>query len=230
MRKIVDAKTQARKYNLVDNDFPFIVTESFKIARTNLMFALASSDKKPVFFTSANQGEGKSTICVNTANSFASMGSKVLLIDADLRRPTVHKYFKLKNTKGLSSVLGYFNKVHDCINQNAMPNLDVMTSGPLPPNPAELLSSKAMSDLLTALSDYYDYIFIDTPPVNVVTDSQLINPNCAGCIFVVRRNVTKHNDISEALRRIKLANGNILGFMTINPDLNKGKKYHYRYK
>lgn len=230
MQKKVNDKVIVKKHVLVDENSPFIVTESFKIARTNLMFALASSEKKPVFFTSANQAEGKSTTCVNISSSFASMGSRILVLDADLRRPTVHKYFKLKNSKGLSSVLGYFNKVHDCIYQNVRPNLDVMTSGPIPPNPAELLTSKAMTDLLTALDEYYDYIFIDTPPVNVVTDSQLLNKNCAGCIFVVRRNQTKHSDITEGLRRIKLANGNILGFMTINPDLNKGKKYHYRYK
>jgi len=215
------------------SNLPFAIAEAYATARTNLMFSLANKDKKIVVITSANQGEGKSTTCVNMGLTLAEMGASVLIIDADLRKPTIHKLLKIVNVNGLSSIIGGLIDARLGINENVANNLDVITAGIIPPNPADLLASGFMSNFLETLSELYDYILIDTPPVNAVTDSQLLNNAASGILFIVKEGVTKHSDINAALRSIDMANGKVLGFMKVgclSKDAAGHKKYNSSYK
>ena len=215
----------------ISEDTPFAITEAYNTARTNTMFAVSTGERKIIAVTSSNPSEGKSTTCANFAICFANAGMRVLLVECDLRKPTVAKNFNIKPKYGLSSVLGGFCKVNEAITANVMPNLDVIVTGEIPPNPSELLTSEAMKKFLEASVESYDYVFLDTPPVNVVTDSQLMNDTIAGIVFVVREGSTTHPDIQAALEKIKLANGKVLGFVKTFSQIGKhgkyGKKYSY---
>ena len=219
-----------KRKNVLKKGSPFVISEAYKTARTNLMFTLANSPKKVVVITSCNPGEGKSTSCVNMAITLAEMGASVLVIDADLRKPTIHKLLDVKSKKGLSSILGGFNNVNEIVCEGVRENLDVIISGPIPPNPAELLASNKMIKLISILTEHYDYVMIDTPPINVVTDSQLMNTIVSGIMFVVSEEKTTHPDIQKAMRSIELANGKVLGFLKVNCNSKGSKNYKKNYK
>lgn len=226
------SKAKSRKFILNDNT-KFIITEAYKSARTNLIFSLSTSPNKVMTFTSSSPAEGKSTTCINMAITLATTGSKVLLIDSDMRKPTMHSLLRVDKSKGLSSILSGMCTVAEAINSNVRENLDVIVAGPLPPNPAELIGSPNMAELIEVLRNHYDYILIDTPPVNVVSDSQLYNELVAGIVFVIRDDVTTHNDLQRALKSIKLANGKVLGFIKTACKTTGGgstyKKSYYNY-
>lgn len=167
-------------------EVPFFIVESYKSIRTNVTFSLSTFDRKIFAVSSSNPGEGKSTTSANIAIAMAQSGSKVLLIDADMRKSVQHKIFGIKNKKGLSSAVSKISSLEDCIQKNVMENLDVMTAGPIPPNPSELLASEQMTAILNELSEKYTVIIIDTPPVNVVTDAMELAKNISGIIMVVR--------------------------------------------
>lgn len=216
----------------ITDDTPFAIVEAYNTARTNTMFAVSTGESKIIAVTSSNPSEGKSTTCANFAISFANAGFKVLLVECDLRKPTVAKNFAIKPKNGLSAVLGGFCSVNDAINVDVFPNLDIISAGDIPPNPSELLGSQAMRTFLAASSEIYDYVFLDTPPVNVVTDSQLMNDVIAGIVFVIRERHTTHPDIQSALDKVRLANGKVLGFVKTFGSSGKtgryGKKYAYK--
>ncbi|MGN0602905.1 MAG: polysaccharide biosynthesis tyrosine autokinase [Oscillospiraceae bacterium] len=218
----------------INQDTPFAIIEAYNTARTNIMFAASTSKRKVVAVTSCNPSEGKSTTCANIAISFANAGHKVLLVECDMRKPTMKNNFGLENTVGLSSVLGGFNSVNEAVNVAVINNLDVIAAGDIPPNPSELLTSESMKVFIDASLENYDYVFLDTPPVNVVTDSQLMNDYIAGIVFVVRENSTTYPDIQTAFDRIAIAKGRVLGFVKTFCQLGKskkyGKKYAYNYK
>lgn len=223
---------------IISDKTQFVITEAYKTARTNLIFSLAPCKSKISVVTSCSPAEGKSTNCLNLAITMAQMGASVLIIDADMRKPVQHALLELDNKAGLSSILGGINDdIAQVIHPQVRPSLDVLTSGPIPPNPAELLSSKKMEQLLTLVGEHYDYVFIDTPPVTVVSDAFLMNELTAGMIFVIREDHTSHAAINEALERIKMTNGKVLGFIKNNCN-SKGKhsyktykyKYHYNYE
>jgi len=221
----------SRADRLLGEDTPFAITEAYNTARTNIMFAASTTHKKIVAVTSSNPSEGKSTTCANIAISFANAGNKVLLVECDLRKPVMAKSFGIKPKNGLSSILGGFCSINEALNTEVMSNLDIITTGDIPPNPSELLASDAMKTFLKASADSYDYVFLDTPPVNVVTDSQLMNDEIAGLVFVIRENSTAHPEIQSALEKINLANGKALGFVKTfcKPEKSGryGKKYSY---
>ena len=218
-----------RADRLLSENTPFAITEAYNTARTNIMFAASTSHKKIVAVTSSNPSEGKSTTCANIAISFANAGFKTLLVECDLRKPVMAKSFGVKPKNGLSSILGGFCTVKDAICPEVMSNLDIITTGDIPPNPSELLASDSMKIFLKASSDDYDYVFLDTPPVNVVTDSQLMNTEIAGLVFVVRESSTIHPDIQSALEKIRLANGKALGFVKTFCKPEKSGRYGKRY-
>ncbi len=224
---------QSRRFILSD-ETQFAIKEAYKAARTNLVFSLAENDKKTVVITSCSPSEGKSTNCLNMAITMAETGSNVLLIDSDMRKPVQHLLLRLDNKIGLSSVLGgIVRDVSKVIDRNVRSHLDVLTSGPIPPNPAELISGSRMTQLLDLVGEHYDYIFLDTPPINVVTDAVLLNNRTAGIIFVVKEGFTRHEEIRESLRKIRMTNGRVLGFIKTNcsaKPLKSGYKYKYKYK
>ncbi|MBQ6152872.1 MAG: CpsD/CapB family tyrosine-protein kinase [Ruminococcus sp.] len=229
------ADTSEKAKNVISTDSKFAIVEGYKIARTNLVFSLTASENNAVAITSWSKGEGKSTATVNIAISFAKMGKKVLLIDTDLRRPNVHNLLKIGNESGVSEIIGQLNTFEASVNRDVIANLDVLTSGAIPPNPSELLASAAFEQLITRLKEEYDYIIMDTPPLGVVADTLLLKEFVAGYVLVVREKITTHGDIERSLQNIRLADSRILGFLKVGCSLHhrsgykKYNNYHYSY-
>lgn len=211
------------------------IKEAYKITRTNIMFSLSNLEGcKTIVVASALPGEGKTTSCLNLATAFAQTGAKVLVIDADLRKPRVHKYVDKENDLGLANLLGGFCKLDELKNIKTELGFDCITSGTLPPNPAELLSSKMMEELLSYLSEHYDYIFIDSPPITIVTDALILSKYVTGVILVVRQKYTTHDLIKKALSSLEFAEAKVLGLVLNDAErLYNGyrySKYGYKYK
>lgn len=207
---------------------PFAVVEAYKTIRTNILFLLSQSDKKIIAISSSLKGEGKSTTSVNIAIALSLLNNKVLLIDCDLRKATIHKKLKLENTVGITSVLAGFSTLEEAI-ATINPHLSVITSGPIPPNAAELLSSKKMDELLDTLNEEYDYVIIDTPPINVVSDALVIAAKTSGLILVVKDNYIDHSDFERTLSSIELAGVRVLGAVLNGSNEQKSKSYRYKY-
>ena len=225
---------RSKRRTLLDPNVAFQVTEAYKNLRTNLTFALSTKKNNIFAVSSALASEGKSTASANIAITLAQTNSKVLLIDCDLRKPVQNKMFKLKNNKGLSTLLGGIHSFKEVVNEKVIPYLDIVTSGPIPPNPSEMLGSDNMKVLLEELSKYYDYVLLDTPPVNVVTDALTLLGNIAGVVLIAKHDSTTYDALGEAIDAIKFANGSILGVVVNNVDITGGKygkygKYKYKY-
>lgn len=226
VKKKVDSNTEKAK-NVITSDSKFAIVEGYKIARTNLVFSLTEQESNCVALTSWSKGEGKSTATVNLAISFAKMGKRVLLIDTDLRRPNLHNLLKLKNETGLTNVIGQFGDFDEAVNRDVISCLDVLTSGPIPPNPSELLASAYFSNLLERVKEEYDYVIMDTPPLGVVADTLLLKDYVGGYVLVVREKITTHGDVERALQNIKLADSKVLGFLKVGCEM-RTKGYGYR--
>ena len=228
-----DQKKTEKNYNSADaisEKSKFAIVESYKSARSNIMFSLSAEDQKVFAVTSYAKGEGKSTVSANLAISFSKMERRVLLIDCDLRRPNLHNIFKVENTIGLSNVIGKMADFEDAVKHDVIPNLDIMPSGTIPPNPSELLCSPGFEKLVKGLIDEYDYIIFDTPPIGVVADALLLKDRVAGYVVVLRERSTTHGDIQKMLESIKLADTKILGFIKVGCTQNKksaGRGYYY---
>ncbi len=219
--------------DIIKKNTSFSIIESYKQLRTNLTFAVSVSKKKIVTVTSSLPGEGKSTTTCNLAISMAQDNKRVVIIDCDLRKPTVHKKLKLDNRRGLSGYLSGQYPLDEALKTSVYENLDVLTSGALPPNPSELLGSDEFENLLSDLSKAYDYIIIDSPPINVVTDTRSFASKTAGVLLVARQNFTLYSDVMKAESNIKLANTNILGIVITDVNLKEkryGGNYRYEYK
>ena len=199
-----DLSKKSKSQVTVNNKNKFAIVESYKIARTNIMFSLSASEKKAFAVTSYSKGEGKSTVASNLAISFSKMESKVLLVDCDLRRPNVHNIFKIDNTKGLADVIGKMINFDQAVQKNVLPGLDILVSGTIPPNPSELMCSSTFISLVEQLKEEYDYIIFDTPPIGVVADALLLKELIAGFIVVVRERATTHGDLRNLTESIKL--------------------------
>lgn len=229
------ADTSEKAKNVISADSKFAIVEGYKIARTNLVFSLTASENNAVAITSWSKGEGKSTATVNIAISFAKMGKRVLLIDTDLRRPNVHNLLKIGNESGVSEIIGQLNDFSSSVHREVIANLDVLTSGAIPPNPSELLASSAFEQMLSDLKEEYDYVIMDTPPLGVVADTLLLKEFVAGYVLVVREKITTHGDIERSLQNIRLADSKILGFLKVGCSLHhrsgykKYNNYHYSY-
>ncbi|MGN0624448.1 MAG: CpsD/CapB family tyrosine-protein kinase, partial [Oscillospiraceae bacterium] len=227
------SNVRSKRRTILEDDIPFQVKESFKTLRSNLVFALSTQQSKVIAVSSSLPSEGKSTIAANLAITFSQTDAKVLFIDADLRKPVQHKVFKLKNKVGLSTLLGGIHSFNEVINRQVIPGLDIVTSGPIPPNPSEMLASDNMKVLLDELSKYYDYIIIDTPPVNVVSDTLNMASYIAGVVMVARQGSTPKDALELALNAVDFADGHILGVVLscVDPKTGKGQyKYKYKYE
>lgn len=210
----------------------FAIVESYKAARSNIMFSLSADDDKLFAVTSYSKGEGKSTVSANLAISFSKMEKRVLLIDCDLRRPNIHNVFKVENTAGLSNIIGKMVDYEDVVHRNVLPNLDILPSGTIPPNPSELLCSARFTELIKKLYEEYDYIIFDTPPIGVVADALLLKDLVAGFVVVLRERSTTHGDIQNILDSMKLADAKILGFVKVGciTGRKRGRKNYYYYQ
>lgn len=213
---------------ILDTNVSFVVTEAYNTFRTNLLFALSTTDSNVFIVTSALSGEGKSTNAANLAISIGETDSSVLVIDADLRRPTQHRMFHLSNKKGLSTILAGMTDINSAINKRVHGNTDVITSGPMPPNPSQMLTSDKMRRFIDEVSNMYDYVIIDTSPVNVVSDALIISKYTAGIVLVTRENITTYDMIDRALSSVDFVGTNILGIVSNSVDI--GTKHYGKYK
>lgn len=242
MRSSSKAETTELPQSYILNDkTSFSITEAYKSARTNIVFALAGIEGcKKIIFTSAEPGEGKTTTVLNLCITFAQMDAKVLLVDCDLRKPRVHRYLGIEKTTGLSDVLAGLIPIDEAIKHHDDYNLDCITAGQIPPNPIELLSSDAMGQLLDTLSEKYDYIFIDSPPVTVVTDAASMAKKVDGYIILVRHNYSIHELLEKTRQSLNFAEAKILGYVINDikamPGIGYsrygvyGTRYKYRYR
>lgn len=201
----------AEKVDQTTQSLNFRITEAHRLIRTNLLYTLANADSRVVVFSSAEPSAGKSTLCTNLSLIMAQSGAKVLLIDADLRKPVQHRHFRLRKTEGLSRVLGGLSDLESAIHRQVAPNLDVLLAGTIPPNPSELLGSDRMKALLQAVAKEYDYVFIDTPPVGVVADALVLASLSAGIVLVARQRQTTYEEIEDSIEAINRVNSKLLG-------------------
>lgn len=220
-----DEKKYEKVSALFRNEMNFSAAESYKVIRTNLIFTLRSKGCKRIIITSSLPGEGKTSNCCNLGITLAQAGLKVLIIDCDLRKPELHKYFRKKSIPGLSDVLADFSTVDKAINDSGYNNLDLIFGGTVPPNPAELLGSNAMDDLLRSISKEYDYILFDTPPVNVVADTTVLTSKSDGVVIIVKEGVTTHPNLKRTVTSLEFAQARILGF--ILNGVSRHPKYKY---
>lgn len=221
-------------FNDKNNEIPFSVVENYKSIRTNVTFSLSTAENKIFAVTSSLPSEGKSVTIANLAVTMAEADKKVLLIDADMRKPVQHKNFSLKNKKGLSTVLSREAVFDDCVNRGVKKNLDVLTAGVIPPNPSELLASKKMREMIDGIKEMYDYILIDTPPILQMTDVIGLADIIAGVTVVLSYGNTTYQEVQEVQKKLELGNCNLMGFILNNITRGAGNSYSYskygRYK
>ena len=179
--------------------------------------------------TSAGPGEGKSTTTANVAVAFAQSDRKVLVIDADLRKPTMHHTFHRSNRRGLTTILTGQADWQGTVIDTDVPNLDLLPSGPVPPNPSEMLASKRMGDLLDQLKEHYDMIVIDTPPALAVTDAQIMATRCDGVVLVIQAGKVKKDAALKLKANMDFVKARILGVVLNNVDRKNGEGYYYYY-
>lgn len=208
----------------------FYIQEAYNTLRTNIRFAIPGDGCKRLCLTSGLASEGKSTTIMNLAISFADTGSKVLLIDGDMRRPSLARLMIEKSSPGLSNILAGLCDAKDAIRKNVRPNLDMIFSGEIPPNPLELLGHPRMKALIDEMSKWYDYILVDTPPVSIVSDACEVANVTDGVLFLVRQNATEKDAVLHGVRQLELSNSRLLGFV-MNGIMEEGaKRYKYRYR
>lgn len=203
------------------------IAEAYRGIRTSIEFSNIDKDLKVICITSSQQNEGKSTIMANLAVSFANLNKKILLMEGDLRNPSVHRMFNLSNMHGLTDILLGDRTFIECINTLEIKDLHVLTCGAMPTNPSEMLSSKAMKVFIESIKDAYDYIFIDAPPIGIVTDAGIISTYSDGVVFVVGSNETDINLAKISKERLEKVNANILGVVLNKFDVNKNSGYEY---
>ena len=204
------------------------ISEQYRTIRTTIDFKMADQGIKSFLVTSSEAAAGKSTASANIAVAFAQQGKKVLLIDGDLRKPTVNITFKVQNRVGLTNILMHQSSIEDAIQGTRLSeNLTIITSGPIPPNPSELLASSAMKNLIDSVSDLFDVVLIDTPPLSAVTDAQILSSYVGGVVLVVRAYETKKESLAKTKKILEQVNANILGVVLHGVDSSDSLSYYY---
>lgn len=206
------AQNNNMKHMLLSDNSSFAVKEAYKTLRTNVSFSLPGSGCKCIGVTSPSRGDGKSSISVNLAISFAQINKKVIILDCDMRLPTIAKKIGIESTPGLSNFLVGSNS-EAIIRSVKEFGIDVLTSGNIPPDPTTLLESEQFAKLLEILKKNYDYIIIDLPPLSLVTDAAIISKYIDGYLIVVRHNYSEFNKVKDVLYQLEFADAKILGFV-----------------
>lgn len=216
---------------LLSQNSPFSVQEAYKSLRTNVAFSIAGGDSKCIGVTSPNRGDGKSSVAVNLAISFAQIGKKVVLVDCDMRLPTVARKLGIKRSPGLSDYLVGEKSINECIFSVSKLGFAVVPAGNIPPDPTTLLESKEMRELLGVLRNYYDYIIVDLPPVLPVPDAMILSKHIDGYLIVVKSGTAEYRNVSDALKQLQFADSNIIGFVYNGKPLpsKRSRKYRYNY-
>lgn len=226
-----DTRTQDKGAQLVTVIEPKnVISEQFRTLRTNIEFAGASLETlQVIMFTSAEISDGKTTVSTNTAVTWAQAGKSVLYVDADMRRSTAQSTFRLANGHGLSTVLASAEQPKDVVQKTFVKNLEVLTAGPTPPNPAELLNSKRMASLIEWMRNNYDIVVLDVPPIMSVSDAQVLLPLIDGVVLVTMVNKTMKVSLKRTVEILELGNTKILGIVERVKDNKDGAGYGYGY-
>jgi capsular exopolysaccharide synthesis family protein len=203
------------------------ISEQYKTIRTNINFSSVDREMRSIMVTSSGPGEGKSTTAANLAVVFAQQGKNVLLVDSDMRKPTAHYTFNVNNTFGFTTVLTRQKTLREVAYQTDVDHLDLLTCGPVPPNPAELLSSRSMEEFLVDAYADYDLVIFDTPPVLAVTDAQVLANQCHGSILVVSSGTTEIESAQKAKELLQSAKGKLLGVILNNREVKDTSYYYY---
>ncbi|GHH98672.1 CpsD/CapB family tyrosine-protein kinase [Neobacillus kokaensis] len=203
------------------------IAEQYRTVRTNIQFSSIDNEIRTIMVTSSGPAEGKSTTVANLAVTFAQLGKKVLLVDADLRKPTVHHTFATENLFGFTSVLTRQRPLVKAVVESDEQNLFILPSGPIPPNPAELLSSKSMDQFMDEAKDLFDYILFDTPPLLAVADPQILANKCDGTILVVFSEKTEIELAKKGKELLETAQSKLLGVVLNAKEAKKGDYYYY---
>lgn len=206
-----------------------LILEQFRTIRTNIKFSMPNQELKTILVTSSIPGEGKSTNAANIGVVFAQEGKRVLIIDGDMRKPTLHQTFKTFNKIGLSNVIAKKATYYEAVQETFIVGLNVITSGPIPPNPSELLSSKVMEALLLDVKRDYDIIIIDAPPLLSVSDSQLLANKCDGTLLIVNAGVVKKEAVQKATAILSTSQARILGVVLNNYVTPSHQHYYEEY-
>ncbi|QDK70932.1 CpsD/CapB family tyrosine-protein kinase [Lactococcus protaetiae] len=204
------------------------ISEQYRTIRTNIEFMMVDNNLRTLLVTSAEASAGKSTLIANLAVVFAQQGKKVLLIDADLRKPTTHLTFRVDNKIGLTNVLTRQASLDTALQGTRIAkNLAILTSGPIPPNPSELLSSQIMKDLIATASRNFDVVLVDAPPVVSVTDAQILSRIIDGVVVAACANQTKKEELSRAKRLLEHVQANVLGCVLTQYESEDTAYYYY---
>ncbi|WP_128896392.1 CpsD/CapB family tyrosine-protein kinase [Longirhabdus pacifica] len=203
------------------------MAEQYRSIRTNIQFSSVDAEVETIAVTSSKPSEGKTTTAANMAVVFAQQGKKVLLVDADLRKPTVHYTFKLQNRFGLTNVLTNQISLQQGLQDAETEHLSILTSGPIPPNPAELIGSNRMTALMDSVKQQYDLIVFDTPPILAVTDAQVLSNQCDGTILVVNSGSTEVDQAKKAKELLQGVNAKILGVVLNQATAQQNEYYAY---
>ncbi|MGM9887166.1 MAG: polysaccharide biosynthesis tyrosine autokinase [Lactococcus sp.] len=226
----------AKKNEKIDNNRYLItslnpkspISEQYRTIRTTIDFKMVDQGMKSFLVTSAEAAAGKSTTIANLAITFAQQGKRVLLIDADLRKPSVHMSFKIPNRSGLTNILTRQSTVEETLQGSPInENLAIITSGPIPPNPSELLSSAGMKNLIETMTQAFDIVLVDTPPLSAVTDAQIISGFVGGVVVVARAYQTKKESLAKTKKMLDQVQGNIIGVVLHGVNTSDTAYYYY---
>ena len=217
-----------KQQGLLCDELSFAAAESYKLLRTNLLFALPDQECRIIGVTSSIRGEGKSTTSVNLAYTLAQTGKRVLLIDGDMRLPTIAQKLEMSGTPGLSNLLAGLSAERNCLRKSSyFDNWYILPAGDIPPNPSELLGSERMHALLDRYKDVFDYILLDLPPVNIVVDALVITKWTDGIIVAVRENYTNRRALDACMYQVEKLGAKMLGFVMTDANVSASSYKHY---
>ena len=218
------------KNNIISYSQPkSIIAEEFRAIRTNIQYSNLDKNIKTIAITSTTKNEGKTTVTTNLAVNFSRIeNKKVLIVDCDLRNPSVYKEFGISNSNGLTDLLIEDKNISDYIKSTDIDNLDILTAGPVPPNPSEMLASNKMRKLIESISEEYDYVFLDTPPIGMVTDAGILASFIDGTVIVVRSEFIDIKGLQDTKKKLVSVNANILG-VVLNGKKAEKDSYYYSY-
>lgn len=209
-------------------DTTSVAAEAYRTLRTNLLYAFVDEPPKVIAVTSPGAREGKTTTCANLAVALAQLDRNTLVVDCDFRRPKIQEIFGLRNLWGVTNVL-VEDRFLSSTWHDILPSLKVLTAGPIPPNPAELLSSKRFAEFLTRMREQFDYVLLDAPPVGPVTDPVVLSTQTDGVLLVLDAQNTRKNSVRQSVRSLQAVGGNVLGTVMNNVKLQKGSYYGQTY-
>jgi capsular exopolysaccharide synthesis family protein len=218
-----------RRYIITHENPKSPISEAYRTLRTNIDFSAVDEQLRTLMVTSSGPGEGKSTTVANLATVYAQSHRKVIILDADLRKPTMHHTMQVSNRKGLTTFLSGQDTLEDVITKTSIPGVDIIASGPIPPNPSEILASKKLLGLIDTLKEQYDMIIFDTPPALAVTDAQIMATKVDGVILVVDQGRVKKEAAAKMKASLDHVNAHILGVVLNNVDRKTGDNYYYYY-